>query len=153
MVQVETYLEVKGALVPAAAAGAPIEDVEYIRGAIDCTVNGHQLLTVQMVDLVDQLWAYLADGMTKANEGKAFSCYFPDQPIKFELEPLSGGLLRVTVKARQERTATVAKREFLSAMARAGRSFYGHLVSLIPSERATYTPYMEQLEAVALDQD
>lgn len=149
MIEVASFFEIDGRLVPVNDATAHIEDVEYIRGVVMCRVNGKELLTKEMIDLVDQLWAYLTDGLERVSNGESFSCYFPDQPIKVLMEPLPNAMLRVSVQSRGSSEAVVRKDEFVAAMAQAGQSFFDALVGLAPGERVTYTPYMQTLRGLA----
>ena len=64
-----------------------IVDSDYVEGAIALEVNGKKLLTLEMWDYVDQLWAYLINGLVDLEGGKdEFSSYFPDQPIEISMK-------------------------------------------------------------------
>ncbi|ELY4465718.1 hypothetical protein SMZ70_004046, partial [Cronobacter sakazakii] len=63
----------------------PVKDVDYIDGAVELSINGVCLIDKSMYDYIDQLWSYLAEGLSKINKGETFETYFPDQPIAVKI--------------------------------------------------------------------
>lgn len=152
MVSLTSYLKQGGQLVPVTEFTGPVEDEDYIEGALELTINYVPLLTRDHVDYVDQLWAYLIQGL--ANEVKAgqpFSTYFPDCPIQVTVRPESGQRLAVEVDLRQKKgpsSAAAPAHEVKQAFVAAAREFFGVMIPLVPSRRGTYQRLLEQLDAV-----
>lgn len=67
-----------------------IRDYDYIEGALIINYNGRNILGFKHWDLIDQLWSYIIDAIQQVTEFKTETYfYFPDQPIKFNLELIS----------------------------------------------------------------
>ena len=93
MIEVKTYLGSISAtrgnsLVALDDFDGAIDDPIHINGAIELVIAGKRLITLEMWDLVDQLWSYILTGLEAALEGRRHCCYFPDQPIKLTIRPL-----------------------------------------------------------------
>ncbi|MEJ7596461.1 MAG: hypothetical protein WKG01_01020 [Kofleriaceae bacterium] len=117
MLSIASYLKQGDELVPIAQFHGPIDDEDYIEGAIELTIDYKPLLTTAQVDYVDQLWAYLITGMAEeVAQGKPFSTLFPDCPIEVALRPeLERQQIVVGVDLKQKRgpiTASVPLAEF-----------------------------------------
>lgn len=146
MIEIKSFLKTKGKFVPIREFNEVIVDPNYIDGAITIVAGGRELLTLGMWDYVDQLWTYIAAGVIDIGEGKAFSTYFPDQPIKLSFEPVSNSLVRVTVVCNQEASlAIVDKSEFISSFVRAGEEFFSTMARLLPSDAEMYAKSIDLL--------
>jgi hypothetical protein len=146
MIRVTSYLQNKSAIVPMESFEGPIEDPQYIEGAIELIVDSRRLITTEMADYVDQLWAYLIDGLLQASDGVEFSTYFPDQPIRLTMNMTERNRLKISVKSREVVEATVDYGEFVTAMAEAGESFFRRMLSLVPENRKANLAMLEKLQ-------
>lgn len=110
----------------------PIKDPDYIEGALELFVNGIKLIDKSMYDYIDDLWSYLAEGLSIVSKGEAFKTYFPDQPIEVKLVPAKNNIL-IIVNCHSEVKVYVNKNEFLVAMAEHAKAFFEHLKRIVPS--------------------
>src|SRR5882762_6519438 len=94
MIAIRSFLKVENALVPVEEFVGPILDDNYIEGAIELSIGHKTILTREMVDYVDQLWAYLIRGLGEVVAGREFSTFYPDMPLEVVLRPQGG---RVTI--------------------------------------------------------
>jgi hypothetical protein len=147
MVSIASYLKQGSELVPIAEFHGPIADENYIEGAIELSINYVPLLTTAQVDYVDQLWAYLIQGMVEnVREGQPFKTYFPDCPIEVTLRPEPGERIAVGVDLRTKRgpiTATAPLAEFKRVFAAEARRFFETLMPLVSDHRSTYERLLE----------
>jgi hypothetical protein len=153
MVSIASYLKQDGGLVPVAEFRGPIEDEDYIEGAIELTINHRPLLTTAQVDYVDQLWAYLIQGMAEeVREGRPFSTYFPDCPIEGTLRPEPARQqITVGVDLRQKRgviSASAPLAEFKQVFIAEARRFLETLLPLVSGHRGAYERLLAQLDTL-----
>lgn len=94
---VETLLKVGGEFVPVDVFDGPLPDRDYIEGAIILSVEGKTILGLQHWDLVDQLWAYLLNGLAALRHAPKHECYFPDQPLRLLLERNGDDMICITI--------------------------------------------------------
>lgn len=71
-----------------------LSDVNYIEGAMRVWSYGREILSFQEWDLIDQLWSYFIQAFEKIilNKAKSAFFFFPDQPLKVELEHVKPGI-------------------------------------------------------------
>lgn len=74
-----------------------IPDINYIEGAIVLKINNCEIIGLEQWDLVDQLWAYLLDGIERIDSGREFKTFFPDQPLLLEIKKINQELVIITV--------------------------------------------------------
>lgn len=102
-----------------------INDLDYIEGVITISCDEVRLLDFRYWDLVDQLWSYLLDAICQISEGvKKVKFHFPDQPIIFAIEDISGGILLLDIAHKKN---SVNKQEFISALLDGAESFFSLL--------------------------
>ena len=134
MIQIQSLMEVDGKLIPVEEFAGPLRDEDYIDGTIEMIVDHKPVLSRQQVDLVDQLWAYLIDGLAELIEGRAFTTYYPDMPVKVTMTP-KGRMVHVHVDYKLGvREATVPLDELRSAMIAAARTYFEHMKPYTPSD-------------------
>ncbi|ELY4323842.1 hypothetical protein QL189_19810 [Cronobacter turicensis] len=110
----------------------PVKDPDYIDGALELSVNGVNLIDNSICDYIDDLWSYLAEGLSIVSKGQAFKTYFPDQPIEVNLVPDNNTIL-VSVNCDAEVKLSVNKHDFLITMAEHAKKFFEHLKLIVPS--------------------
>lgn len=121
-----------------------LPDDDYIEGWIALSVDGQVLLDERHWDLIDQLWAYLIDGLIKSlDSGEPFECYFPDQPLKLRIHPMRWNELVFSAGAHIARTS---KQSFIEAIATGGRAFFRRMISLVPAGVVTWDTYLARCE-------
>jgi hypothetical protein len=148
MVAIESLLKVADDLVPVQEFKGPIVDENYIEGAIVLSVGSKPILTREMVDYVDQLWAYLVQGLEEVVAGREFSTCYPDMPIEIRLRP-QGDNVTINLSSRKRAAeATIAIDELCSAMASAGSLFFSKLRPFVPNDQALCDQYVARLAAL-----
>jgi len=149
MVTIRSLLKVEDALVPVEEFIGPIVDDNYIEGAIELSVGYKPILTREMVDYVDQLWAYLIRGLGEVVGGREFSTFYPDMPLEVVLRPRGGRVTILVDPSRGGAEASVTLGELCKAMATAGILFFERLRSFVPGNQAMYDQYITDLAALA----
>jgi len=149
MLTIQSLLKVAEELVPVEEFVGPIVDENYIEGAIVLSVGAKPILTRDMVDYVDQLWAYLIQGFGEVVAGREFSTFYPDMPLEVVLRP-QGDRVTILVDPREGGAeASVAIDELCTAMALAGTLFFERLRPFVPGDQALYDQYIARLAALA----
>ncbi|MCA8272687.1 hypothetical protein LGN17_09190 [Burkholderia sp. AU30280] len=123
MITAQTYIKLKKGFVDFHGFIGEINDSDYIEGAIELCVNGVVIIDKTMWDCVDQLWAYLAEGVVCIAKGDGFKTYFPDQPIEISFG-IQGGKVIVAVTVYETVKVVVDRSEFVSEMKRLAVEFF-----------------------------
>lgn len=149
-IHVRTYLRQGGEFVPVESFRGSLPDEHYIEGAIELTIHGQPILTLGMWDLVDQLWAYLVEGIFELHERREFHTFFPDQPLEVRFKPLGGGRVLVRVGHGAEGgSATIDTQEFILAMAFSARHFFERMRTIAPTSASSYERVLRSLTRLA----
>ncbi|MBH9696200.1 hypothetical protein [Burkholderia cepacia] len=126
MISSKTYLKIKNEFVDFHTFDGEIQDPNYIEGAIELSVSGVVLLDKSMWDCVDQLWAYLIEGLVCVSRGEEFKVCFPDQPIEIKFY-VHGGSVVFSVAVHETIKVVVDRSEFVSEMKRFAVEFFEDL--------------------------
>jgi len=154
MVTVKTFIKVDDGLVPVEEFTGPVLDEDYIEGAIELSVDRKPILVREMIDYVDQLWAYLIRGLGEVVAGREFSTNYPDMPLKIVLQP-HGDRIRIMLRSRSgkwDADVSVVLDELLRAVISEGRVFFEKLRPFAPSNHASYDLSVADLTALAAPQ-
>ncbi|WP_423393809.1 hypothetical protein [Burkholderia sp. LMG 21824] len=123
MIVAKTYLKIKRKFVNFYDFSGKIPDPDYIEGAIEISINGVEIFNKEMWDCVDQLWAYLAEGIVCVARGEGFKTYFQDQPIEVSFD-IQGSKVIVAVTVHETVKVVVDRSEFVSEMKRLAVEFF-----------------------------
>ncbi|MDC9591758.1 hypothetical protein PSI23_21385 [Xenorhabdus sp. XENO-10] len=130
-----------------------IDDIDYVEGALELTINGKPLITKAMWDDTNHLWGYFTEGLSLVYENKEFECGFPDQPIEVKFIPLKGHR-RVCVSVRRpfrpEVKTSIEKNEFLIAMRDHAIKFFERLGYLAPETIPATAYAIQDLKKIKL---
>lgn len=136
MVEVESFLKGNdGKFVPIEDCKNPPSDSNYIEGFIRLVVDGREVMGADEWDLVDQLWAYIAELAYRLGETTTVRTTFPDQPLEFSMSR-QGDRILVTCG---DRKASADASELLGAFRVGGIQFFDHIDRLLPSKAFRYT--------------
>src|SRR5579872_1274763 len=102
MLTIKSLIKIDDKLVPIDEFEGPVVDPDYIEGAIDLTIDHKPILRRELVDYVDQLWAYLVDGLGEVVAGREFSTGYPDMPIDIVLLP-QGSNVNISVRSKSHK--------------------------------------------------
>lgn len=149
MIKIQSWLKVGEDLVPVEDFVGPVHDEDYIEGAIELSVDDKPVLTREMVDYPDQLWAYLIEGLEQIRAGREFSTYYPDMPVKIVLQP-QGEHVTISVDTRKKVfEASAGLDELCHALASAARTFFEQLGPLAPGNRSMYDGCITRLVSLS----
>lgn len=130
-----------GSFTPIQEWDGMISDPDYLEGALELTVNGVSLITPDMWDYIDQLWAYIFNTIEElTSKGSAWT-YFPDQPIKLEMEKVESGMVQISVSIRPGKVDSTTKTEekkLLQRLLEEGERFFLQLSESSPESRKKY---------------
>lgn len=151
MIEARSYLKCGATFVPMENVCERIADPNYIDGALVLKIDNVEIVGREMWDLIDQLWAYLVDGLVLVSQGKAFMTYFPDQPIEFSVRPVNKECVLIRVKAGSDDNEILANREeFISVLAAEADRFFSVLVKLVPTKQSLYEGVLRKIRALRI---
>jgi hypothetical protein len=68
--QIKSYVKKSGQFILIDEYHGPLKDEDYVESALVLTIDGFELITVEMWDCVDQLWEYFIDAVTEVAAGR-----------------------------------------------------------------------------------
>jgi len=83
MVEIDTYFRINNEFVLIEEFSNQFSDIDYIEGAIILKINSVTILSLETWDYIDQLWAYIINGLETIMLKENYFTYFPDQAIGF----------------------------------------------------------------------
>lgn len=145
MIHVESWLKIADDLVSVQEFSGPVADQDYVEGAIELTILHKPMLTRDMIDYVDQLWAYLIRGLGEVLVGNEFSTYYPDMPIQIIFRPQGRDVTVIVDPQEWNRIASAPLDTLVGAMASAGTVFFNKLRQYAPNTRARCDRHISHL--------
>ena len=136
MIDVKTYLKVGDEFLMPSQFYQEVDDPDYIEGAIELIVDGEKILNLSMWDYVDQLWAYLIDGLINLNDGKSFSTFFPDQPIEVKFTPQGKEFFLFELLADDHKRKLINTKEFFNTLIPEAENFFQFLARKLDIQKA-----------------
>lgn len=130
---------------------ANIIDLNYIEGVITIEQNGKILMDFKYWDLVDQLWGYwinLIIDFVKFNKAETF---FPDQPIKLELNRVSNEIVLLKLISKSTFSWTLPKNEFFNALLDGANHFFEKMTEYFGDVNKVYKYEDERIRKLKLD--
>ena len=131
-----------------------IWDSSYIEGAIELKVGNRLLLTREMWDYIDSLWAYIINSLEELNHRKESTTYFPDQPIQISMSTqkvgrnISAVKIGVTVPPSAPIRTVVEYDPFVSRMIDAARLYFESMLEIAPENSGSYRYFLTQLSTM-----
>ena len=114
---------------------------DYLEGALELTVNGVPLITDQIWDYIDELWVYILDSLENlASKGSAFT-YFPDQPIKLDMNRISPSLILMSISSKSGKfnnSIQIQEEGFVRNLIDEGENFFVRMQELDPANQDQY---------------
>ncbi|MDC9583222.1 hypothetical protein PSI15_16995 [Xenorhabdus sp. PR6a] len=148
MISINTYIKIKDEYIDIFQYDGGVKSSDYIDGTLELTINGISLIDKSMYDYIDDLWCYLAEGLSVLYDNQEFKCYFPDQPIEVKFTPSKGNRVLVSVNCHSEVKTSIEKEEFLIAMSGHAKRFFERMEDLNPSSIGAYRTAMQYLEKI-----
>lgn len=149
MLNIQSYVRLKGNLVPIDEARGTVQDPHYVEGAIEMTVDDRPILTKTMCDLVDQLWAYLLTGLEDIQTGGNYHSYFPDQPISMMLRKIPGGAIEIIVNDGHDRHGKIGHGDVAQQFLPSARRFFGTMQKVNPDFVDRYRHELQRIDRLA----
>ncbi|MDC9595124.1 hypothetical protein [Xenorhabdus sp. IM139775] len=148
MISINTYIKIKDEYIDIFQYDGKFKNSDYIDGALELTINGISLIDKSMYDYIDDLWCYLAEGLSILEDNQEFKCYFPDQPIEVKFTPSKGNRVLVSVNCHSEVKTSIEKEEFLIVMSEHAKRFFKRMEDLNPSSIGAYREAMQYLKKI-----
>ena len=145
MISIESYLKLDDEYINVFEYEGSIKDSDYIDGAICLDINGVKLISMEMWDYIDQLWAYFTIGICDLFNRKVFKTRFPDQPIEVVFKPIRDQAL-IIVNCHSEVKVIVDRNEFVRVMSEHALLFFEKLSSIKGVNKSQYRNEIEKLE-------
>jgi hypothetical protein len=143
---IDSFIKVGTGFVPVADVNPPLKAPQYIEGAIVWKIGGETPFSETHWDLVDQLWAYIVNGLGELKDKGEYATYFPDQPLRLALKRIGRDRIEITVgDARQ----IVPASAFFASIAEGGRLFFSRMLALVPEGVVTWQRYLDELDRIA----
>lgn len=145
--EVTSYFLIDGVAVAVDDFHGRLRDEYYIIGWIELFINSQQVLGRAHCDLVDQLWAYMIDGMTQLDRGvDVWDTFFPDQPLKLSFNRVGESNLLITIG---ELKHSVSYHSFLLAIAHGGNQFFEKMNQILPQSTDVWTDYLQKCKLLS----
>jgi len=138
---IDTYFRIDGAFVRVSEFSGSMPDSDYLEGAIVCTIDGRGLLGLEHWDLVDQLWAYIVNGLIVLDQENHFTCCFPDQALRLRFDKIGQDLVRVTVGDESHEVESAALR---SVLKQGAMDFFSVMKAVHPAASETWDEYLSK---------
>ena len=142
--EIRSLLEEDGQYVPVDSASR-IPNKTYVSGAIIWRIGNKAILTERQSDLVDQLWAYIIDGLLQLRMEGAFETYFPDQALLLRFLRVESNQCRITVGDREFSVDCTVMNE---SLCQGGRLFFSRMCELIPEHDHLWREYLKKIEGL-----
>ncbi|CAD5609073.1 hypothetical protein [Escherichia coli] len=126
MISVKTYLKINNEFIEFHEYNGGLSNINYIEGALELSINGVVLIDKTMWDYIDQLWAYIVNGVENILNDEPFETYFPDQPIKLKVIPSNENII-FSVECDTEKKVFVNRKYFIETMASSAIEFFDFL--------------------------
>lgn len=149
MIFVQSYLKNKDNFIVYDEFDSKVDDSDYIQGAIELKINGVEIINKSMFDYIDQLWAYIADGLVDVSQRKEFYTYFPDQPIKFSINYLHGDIIKVSLICDNEVNGIIDKNIFIKSISSHIKSFMMKMKYIAPNNIDIYEDIINKLDSIS----
>jgi hypothetical protein len=140
-----TYFRINTKFVPIDTFSGQLPDKNYIEGAIACCINGREIFKIDHWDLVDQLWTYIVDGLRKLDKGQKYEGFFPDQPLRLQLETVSSKHTLVTIG---NQSIKVDSASFRSTMKEGALAFFAKMKNICPEAGQTWDRYHKEASMI-----
>lgn len=147
-VEVRSYVQIGDAFVPISQFKGPLEDLDYVEGALDFSIDGKMISSTRYYDLIDQLWAYIIQCLGKVASGERAETYWPDQPIKLVMTPMPGDKLMIERSGSSDPDVKVVADKFdvIDALLAAASEFFKVFLPLSDWNPADALEPLEALE-------
>lgn len=142
---IRTFFRIDGDFVPIDQFSGAVPDSDYIEGAIVCQIGGCEIFNMDHWDLVDQLWAYIVQGLRKLDEGEIYETFFPDQPLRMRFEAIGPQCSKITLGGE---SADVDAATFRSVMKRGAVEFFSRMKEIVPESKETWSHYQGEAEMI-----
>lgn len=149
MIDIKSYIKQDEKFIPINEFNDKLDDDFYIYGAIDLNIKGVELINLDMYDLVDQLWAYIINGILELENGKIeFKTNFPDQPLpmSFILNKNSNIITIITKPYDKNIEAKVDYREFVKTICVSAKEFFDKLSKIEINKEVMSKDYLNKIE-------
>lgn len=143
---VNTYLKVDQKFIPISEYVGALPDKNYIEGAIICQIDNQDIFTMEHWDLVDQLWVYIVEGLTKLKQGLEYDSSFPDQPLRLRFRPISTHAIEVTVGNKCQ---IFNLDSLIVPLVEGAFHFFSSMKMILPELSNTWDRYLETLTELA----
>jgi hypothetical protein len=143
--KVESYLKVGNRFVQIKEYTGALPDERYVEGAIECRIDDRQVFALKQWDLVDQLWAYIVEGLSKVKQGEEYDVCFPDQPLRLRFKPLSAYCVEVAIGDVCQQFDLP---HFVNALAGGAIDFFEAIKALSPSASETWDRYLREARSL-----
>jgi len=148
MIFVQSYLKYKDNFIVYDEFDSKVDDSDYIQGAIELKINDVEIINKSMFDYIDQLWAYIADGLVDVSQRKDFYTYFPDQPIKLSINYLYGDVVKVSLICDDEVNAVIDKNIFIQCLSGHIKGFMMEMKCIAPDNIDIYEDIINKLNSI-----
>nr|WP_218776217.1 hypothetical protein [Enterococcus sp. 4G2_DIV0659] len=121
-------------------------DLFYVEGAICLKYIDEEILGQRHWDLVDQLWSYLVEMISIVLEKGQSETYFPDQPIKLEMNRIANNQISFSVESSEIKKWNVPEKDFFSIVLKSADEFFNFMINEFPETIDQYKNELIKIE-------
>lgn len=140
-ISIKTYIRLDGQFRPVREVESHDGTCEYVPGAISMSVDGTEVLGLDLWDDVNWLWPFIVQALDECRRTGAGKRFFPDQPIVFRAEKMkwAGNVMITVVNSSKSvnRTVVAPANELYQVLAQSGIEFFQELRRLCGPDPAS----------------
>ncbi|GBC59857.1 hypothetical protein DENIS_0798 [Desulfonema ishimotonii] len=148
MIKIETYFFINNEFIPMNRFKGQFDDIDYIEGAIELTINNKKIISLKSWDYVDQLWAYFINGIEEIQNMRNFFTYFPDQPVVLSFTLEDNDFVKIGTDYDGEIYLSVPKKEFISTVCSEAEHFFKHMSNIVPQHKNFWNEYLGKIKKI-----
>ena len=146
MLEIRTYLKVSGGLECYKNFEGFVHDPSYVEGSIEVAYQDKILVSRTVVDLVDQIWGYIINGIEEISQGRSYMGYYPDMPARLSI------LLRKSCRIEfqvYDARLNLDRNEFCRYVLGCGRDFFEKMIAINSSMSGVYENYIRKIDLLS----
>lgn len=121
-------------------------DINYIEGAIVVSLHGNNILDYSLWDLVGATWAYLMNAIEEFLEKGKSHMYFPDQPIRIEMEEKGRGHIKLVIGNGEYGSHVLPREELFNALINGAEHFFWIIKKEMETDKFDF--HLEQIKSI-----
>ena len=122
-------------------------DFDHLDGVIIIKFRNEYIMDFTFWDLIYHVWIDFIDLIINFENKASSESFFPDQPLKMSLKPITHNVLRFELGDNEWR---LPKKEFFLSLLDSAKFFFEKMIEYFPESRNRFSVGLDKLAVVAL---